>query len=1050
MRHTQTARNGNGTGEDFEDEIDVNAWSSFSSDPVNGTNERSNYNGFNSSTYSWRMDTVGEDSQLNELVLHLGLIDAERLNLSFATREYGSDNQDMMPASFQGHTDADGIAVSNDGENWYRLWQYPGDVDAWTEFDINITAVSPQLEMDPMEDLYIKFQQYGGGEIPDDGILWDEIYLEGNEEIEFIFDVPELDVDLGISNDVVFCTGQGDGDNETAVVTVTISGKGEEGWTSGEMVRLRLVADPDLEISDYSLAEVEGNIYSSTIGDIMPQDEKERTFCIGSPVPFNGSIGEFSIRYGTWDGDLMDWTVVGGDVFLKARGVTDVDLEMDDGLGGELLIANKRPGTNLTVIAYDQDGEEMPPQDFRWETSIWGVYLVDDDLNTANLIAPADTLGETVTLTATHDVTDMEFIWDINITHGPPSAIETELFDPYVIGEMGIIFTEVVDAYENPALSYRGTMTLIAEAGVVEVDGGNEYNFTEEDKASRAFIVTPQTWGLNSTTVVFVDEDEGISSTPITIRVIAGPVRNLTIEFDWEAMGWDDANGTYHAGDPLYLKVRGRDRFGNPSEYYTKPLVVTHDSIAMDELEPEPWQSQAGDVILQMTHGVAKNYPDNPLRFFKAGPVTLTILSKVDFSVNGTFTFVVNASYISRLVSEPGGADDDPVDVKVGQEQYFGLIAEDEYGNEVTPVHANWSADDSINTIGGGTIMDVPGLFRAIEYFGPEDADGVLRDGRDKVTYSYIEGSVHVTATGPRGQSIDLDIPVRVLNDHDVWIDKKDIEPSQVLAGNELSMKVPIHYDIPPEAIGSDTYEMEIRSTFIDDTGNEIVMLFEKTVLLSGLNSQPNGIEIFTTTVPWEVFGEYVSLSKDRDTVVNHIRTEISDALGGPRLADFERSAENNIAVSTLNVVSLPAGDGTDDYLTYEDSDRDGMDDGWEDHFFGGDADPDADADGDGLSNLEEYELGFDPTDSGMNVLDEGMSVMIIVLIILGAVAILAIAAIVVVILLVKRKKGTVNGVSEPPDDARRIPPEGESVPYGENEELYERPPQYMEENFGP
>ena len=54
--------------------------------------------------------------------------------------------------------------------------------------------------------------------------------------------------------------------------------------------------------------------------------------------------------------------------------------------------------------------------------------------------------------------------------------------------------------------------------------------------------------------------------------------------------------------------------------------------------------------------------------------------------------------------------------------------------------------------------------------------------------------------------------------------------------------------------------------------------------------------------------------------------------------------------------------DGVPAFFTGIDDDEDGLDDGWEDHFFGGDANPNTDPDGDGYINKVEHEKGTDPT----------------------------------------------------------------------------------------
>jgi hypothetical protein len=167
---TQTGPTPTTYSEDFEYPIGWE-WSTYSSTGY-GRNQRSTHSA-NSGSYSWRMDVTSSGNyNLNELILRVTVSGASYLDLSFNTREY-SDEQNSLPSSFTGHANGDGIAVSTDGTNWVRLWQYPSSVSSWTAYgayDIgNYISING--------DVYIKFQQYDNYVITTDGILWDDIQL---------------------------------------------------------------------------------------------------------------------------------------------------------------------------------------------------------------------------------------------------------------------------------------------------------------------------------------------------------------------------------------------------------------------------------------------------------------------------------------------------------------------------------------------------------------------------------------------------------------------------------------------------------------------------------------------------------------------------------------------------------------------------------------------------------------------------------------------------------------------------------------------------------
>lgn len=157
---------------DFEQTLGAE-WTNYSSTGY-GRNERTTYSHY-SGSYSWRMDvTENYHSTLNELILHIDVNDATFLNLEFYTKNYG-DEQNYMPSTFSDHSNTDGIAVSSDGENWVKLWQYDYSIGDWENcgpFDI-----ADKISISGI--VYIKFQQYDDCMISSqDGILWDDITLE--------------------------------------------------------------------------------------------------------------------------------------------------------------------------------------------------------------------------------------------------------------------------------------------------------------------------------------------------------------------------------------------------------------------------------------------------------------------------------------------------------------------------------------------------------------------------------------------------------------------------------------------------------------------------------------------------------------------------------------------------------------------------------------------------------------------------------------------------------------------------------------------------------
>ncbi|MFH1940315.1 MAG: hypothetical protein ABIK21_09240 [bacterium] len=196
--------------ENFENSLGTE-WATYQSDSSYGRNERSTYSA-NSGNYSWRMDVkTSWGYNLNELILHINTTAYKNLYLNFSTIEYG-DEAETMSSSFSGHENSDGIAVSTDGTNWVKLWQYPSSVYNWTQY--GPLYISSAISI--IGDVYIKFQQYDNFSITTDGILWDDIEICATS-ISEISGYVLFSNGSGISDVLVELTGDATGQYTTAI-----------------------------------------------------------------------------------------------------------------------------------------------------------------------------------------------------------------------------------------------------------------------------------------------------------------------------------------------------------------------------------------------------------------------------------------------------------------------------------------------------------------------------------------------------------------------------------------------------------------------------------------------------------------------------------------------------------------------------------------------------------------------------------------------------------------------------------------------------------------
>ncbi|MEL7532093.1 MAG: S8 family serine peptidase [Bacteroidota bacterium] len=118
--------------------------------------------------------------KLNEAILHFDATFASNITLSFDQFESG-DEDDLMPVTFAGSTNADGVALSVDGTNWFRLFDLTGvnSPGAYANKSINISNFATVNAITLGADVRIKFQQYDNFPFPSDGFAFDNISITG-------------------------------------------------------------------------------------------------------------------------------------------------------------------------------------------------------------------------------------------------------------------------------------------------------------------------------------------------------------------------------------------------------------------------------------------------------------------------------------------------------------------------------------------------------------------------------------------------------------------------------------------------------------------------------------------------------------------------------------------------------------------------------------------------------------------------------------------------------------------------------------------------------
>ena len=101
---------------------------------------------------------------LNELILHVDTSDLAEVQLSFAQKEFDDDDH-PMPSTFVDSVNADGVALSVDGTNWFRLFDLTGSnsTNTYQNNSINLSRFAADNDLILGSDVQIKFQQFGNG-----------------------------------------------------------------------------------------------------------------------------------------------------------------------------------------------------------------------------------------------------------------------------------------------------------------------------------------------------------------------------------------------------------------------------------------------------------------------------------------------------------------------------------------------------------------------------------------------------------------------------------------------------------------------------------------------------------------------------------------------------------------------------------------------------------------------------------------------------------------------------------------------------------------------
>ena len=163
--------------DDFESTTLGASWSTYS-DSLDGRIQVTGAHGQAAGDWALTMDQTNDGVyNLNEAIWTVDVSGSTNPSLAFFYTNF-NDEIDNLPLVYSGRENGDGISISDDGLNWYRVWT-PIDTGSgtWIREEIDLASAAAAAGLLLTSDFQIKFQQYDNFSIDTDGLGFDELEI---------------------------------------------------------------------------------------------------------------------------------------------------------------------------------------------------------------------------------------------------------------------------------------------------------------------------------------------------------------------------------------------------------------------------------------------------------------------------------------------------------------------------------------------------------------------------------------------------------------------------------------------------------------------------------------------------------------------------------------------------------------------------------------------------------------------------------------------------------------------------------------------------------